>query len=157
MSENPNTPRTGAQRRRDLQTRMEQEPDCWVATAGTEASDGGAAPCMVPLSFLWWDGTVLCNTRRTNPTARNVAANGRAVISLGDTRDVVLMETTGELLPDEALPPAVSEAFVTKSGWDPRGRAPWRFLRFRPHRIRAWHEEHEIEGWELMRDGRWLV
>ncbi|KAB8169974.1 pyridoxamine 5'-phosphate oxidase [Streptomyces sp. 3MP-14] len=152
MARTPEAPRTGAQRKRDVLTRLSEDEDAWVATA---APDG--EPCLVPLSFLWWDDTLLINTRRANPTARNVARDGRAVVSLGHTRDVVLIDATGEVLPDGALPEAVGEAFVAKAGWDPRGRGAWVFMRLRPRGIRAWREVNEMDGRHLMRDGHWLV
>lgn len=50
---------------------LRQDEDAWVATA---SRDG--LPTLVPLSFLWEDdrGTLLMCTRRTNPTAVNVAS-----------------------------------------------------------------------------------
>ncbi|MDT0270647.1 pyridoxamine 5'-phosphate oxidase family protein [Streptomyces sp. DSM 44915] len=131
--------------------RFAKEEDVWVATTGAEGE-----PYLVPLSFLWWDEALWISTRSTNPTARNVARDGRAMLSLGATRDVVLVDATGEPVPAEALPPGLGDAFVAKLGWDPRGSASWGFLRFRPQRVQAWHEEPEMPDRLLMRDGIWL-
>ncbi|RMI30726.1 pyridoxamine 5'-phosphate oxidase family protein [Streptomyces triticirhizae] len=152
MARTQAAPRTGAQRERDVLTRLSEDKDAWVATATRDGE-----PSLVPLSFLWWDDTLLLNTRRANPTARDLARGGRALISLGHTRDVVLLEATGEVLPEGGLPETVGEAFVAKAGWDPRGRELWAFLRLRPRSIRAWREVNEMDGRHLMRDGRWLV
>lgn len=87
------------QRKQDTLDRLEKEEDAWVATA---SADG--VPCLVPLSFVWHRGTLLLATRRTNPTAVNVNPSGQARITLGHTRDVVLIEGTAELVEGVDLP-----------------------------------------------------
>ena len=86
--------RTTAQRVADTLHRLEHDVDAWVATASPEGE-----PCMVPLSFLWDGATLLFSTAPGNPTARNLAANGRARVGVGPTRDVVLIECSVESVP----------------------------------------------------------
>ncbi|WP_078856484.1 pyridoxamine 5'-phosphate oxidase family protein [Streptomyces sp. NBRC 109706] len=145
-------PRTPERRKRDVLTRLSEDQDVWVATA-----DLAGEPCLVPLCFLWWDETLLMATKAGNPTARNIAANGRATLSLGHTRDVVLIEATAEPVAPGAVDAAEAAAFRGKLGWDATDRPGWASLRFRPRTIRAWRESNELRGRQLMRDGRWLV
>ncbi|MGK5628996.1 pyridoxamine 5'-phosphate oxidase family protein [Streptomyces sp. URMC 123] len=148
-------PRDAGQRKRDVLERLENDEDAWVSTA-----DERGAPCLVPLSFVWHGGALLMSTKAVNATARNLRRGGAARIALGHTRDVVLVECDSdaiEVVPSDALPRAEGDAFAAKLNWDPRGRAPWVFLRFRPCRVLAWREENELAGREVMRGGTWLV
>ncbi|GAA2227480.1 hypothetical protein GCM10010232_11430 [Streptomyces amakusaensis] len=145
--------RTPEQRKRDVLAKLETEEDVWVATAA-----GAGEPTLVPLSFVWDRQTLLMSTRRTNPTARNVTPTGRMVLTLGHTRDVVLIEGTAEVVEGADLEPESAEAFTVKQqGWDPRLQKPWVFLRVTPSTVKAWREVNEIAGRDLMRDGVWLV
>ncbi|MFD7239941.1 pyridoxamine 5'-phosphate oxidase family protein [Streptomyces syringium] len=144
--------RSAEQRKSDVLERLEKDQDAWVSTADR---DGG--PLLAPLSFVWHDGTLLMCTRTTNRTARNLAANGEARIALGHTRDVILIDAAAETVAGTDLPAAAADAFAAKLAWDPRERAAWVYLRFRPRRLLAWREENELEGRELMRNGAWRV
>jgi len=47
---------------------------------------------------------------------------------------------------------------AARSGFDPRAlRAPYPWFRVTPRSIQAWREVDELEGRDLMRDGRWLA
>lgn len=151
MAKDVPPPRSGEQRKSDTLARLAGDEDAWVSTAG---ADG--VPCMVPLTFVWHDDTLVMTTRTTNPTTVNIAANGLATVALGHTRDVVLIEAAAEVLTEDEAHDAAA-AFVAKTKWDTRGRAGWCFLRFQPRTIRAWREENELDGRYLMRDGAWLV
>lgn len=140
------------QRKQDTLDRLEKEEDAWVATA---SADG--VPCLVPLSFVWHRGTLLLATRRTNPTAVNVNPSGQARLTLGHTRDVVLIEGTAELVEGVDLPAESADAFAEKLRWDPRGRSPWVYLRVTPHTVKAWREVNELAERDLMLDGTWLI
>ncbi|MFE7752558.1 pyridoxamine 5'-phosphate oxidase family protein [Streptomyces sp. NPDC057428] len=148
----PAPARSPEQRKQDVLHRLDHDEDVWVATA---SPDG--APCLVPLSFVWDRGTLLLATRRTNPTAVNVTPTGRARLSLGHTRDVVLIEGTAEIVEGTELPAESGDAFTEKLTWDLRGRPAWVYLRVTPHGVKAWREENELAGRDLMADGTWLV
>ncbi|GAB2933692.1 pyridoxamine 5'-phosphate oxidase family protein [Streptomyces mayteni] len=144
--------RDAAQRKKDVLDRLLRDVDAWVSTTGE-----GGEPCLVPLSFVWHDETLVMTTRAANPTAVNVARDGRAVVALGHTRDVILIDAEAAVVAGDALPAAAGEAFERKLHWDARGRSTWVFLVFRPRAVRAWREVNELADRQLMRDGVWLV
>lgn len=148
---NPEPARSREQRKQDVLDHLEKDEDAWVSTS---SADG--APTLVPLSFVWDRETLLMATRRTNPTAVNVTPAGQARIALGHTRDVVLIEATAEVVEGADLPVESGDAFAAKLNWDLRGRSAWVYLRFTPYAVRAWREENELAGRELMAEGRWL-
>nr|WP_203591292.1 pyridoxamine 5'-phosphate oxidase family protein [Streptomyces sp. SID13031] len=128
---------------------MATDVDAWVATA---AADG--TPYLMPLSFLWTANTLLLSTARNNPTSRNLQANPQLHLSIGETRDVVLITGTAELL--DSLPDETATAFAEKAGFDPRP-ANYPFFRVTPTRIQAWREVNEIKARDLMTNGTWLI
>lgn len=146
-------PRSKGTRKADVLTRLAAPvADCWVATAGADE------PYLVPLTMAWFEERIILATARRSPTARNLAANGRARVGLGPTRDVVLIETAL----DETIPVgdagAIGEAYAKQNDWDPREAGDgYVFLALRPVRIQAWREENEIPDRLLMRDGEWLA
>ena len=148
------TARTPEQRKQDTLHRLEHDADLWVATSGAY----GAAPYLVPLSFLWDGTTLLLATVAASPTGRNLEETGRVRLGAGLTRDVVMIEGTADTVTPAELSEEEGDRFAAKTGFDPR-RLSTRYLYFRvrPHRIQAWREEDELEGRELMRDGKWLV
>jgi hypothetical protein len=103
-----------------------------------------------------WDGTAfLISTPRASVTARNLLADGRVRLSLGPTRDVVLVDGAAEPVDIE---PETGDAFATKTGFDPRELdEPYQYFLIRPRRIQAWREANELRGRDLMRDGHWLA
>ncbi|MGW1953078.1 pyridoxamine 5'-phosphate oxidase family protein [Streptomyces sp. NPDC001920] len=146
-------PRAPAQRKHDLLARLEKEMDVWVATAG---ADG--VPCLVPLWFLWDGECVWLATRPGTPTGRNLSAGGRARLALGDTLDVVLVDGAARMYTADEVPPAAAEAFLAKTGWDPRADAArYVYFQVRPRTVQARNGEHEMPGRFLMRDGAWVV
>jgi hypothetical protein len=148
-------PRTRKQRKHDTLNRLAHDEDAWVATAG-DAAD--AAPYMVPLSFLWEGGTLLIATPAASPTGRNLRATGRVRLGIGPTRDVVLIEGTGQPLPAGEIPDDLGDAFAVKTGFDPRRETGgYLYFRITPRRIQAWRESNELAERDLMRDGEWLV
>lgn len=145
-------PRGLEQRLRDTRARLENDVDLWVATAG---SPGGVH--LIPLSFLW-DGTAfLISTPRASVTGRNLVADGRVRLSLGPTRDVVIVDGIAAPVEVADLGPQKGDAFATKTGFDPSALdEPYQYFLIRPQRVQAWREANELKGRVLMRDGRWL-
>jgi hypothetical protein len=145
-------PRELAERLRDTRAKLESDIDLWVATAG---SPGGVH--LVPLSYLW-DGTAfLVATPRASVTGRNLLADGRVRLSLGPTRDVVLVDGTAEPVDMADAGPGAGDAFAARTGFDPRELdEPYQYFLIRPRRIQAWREANELRGRDLMREGRWL-
>ncbi|MEV0973932.1 pyridoxamine 5'-phosphate oxidase family protein [Microtetraspora glauca] len=145
-------PRGFEERLRDTRAKLESDVDLWVATSG---SQGGVH--LIPLSYLW-DGTAfLISTPRASVTGRNLLADGRVRLSLGPTRDVVVVDGTAEPVDIADLAPKTGDAFATKTGFDPRELdEPYQYFLIRPRRVQAWREANELRGRDLMRDGRWL-
>ncbi|MFI6559613.1 pyridoxamine 5'-phosphate oxidase family protein [Streptomyces sp. NPDC050534] len=147
------SPREPSRRRQDVLRRLDEEIDIWVASA-----DADGLPCLVALWFVWHDDSVWLATRATNPTGRNLRDGRRARLALGDTRDVVLVDGDVETYAQRDVPAAAAEAFLAKTGWDPRRDSPsYAFFRVRPRAVQAWHEQHELPGRHLMKDGVWLA
>ncbi|MER6561128.1 pyridoxamine 5'-phosphate oxidase family protein [Streptomyces sp. NPDC001027] len=146
-------PRPRAVRRRDAEHRLAHDVDVWVASA---SADG--MPHLVPLSFCWDGRTLLLATPADSPTGRNLAASRTARLALGPTRDVCMIEGEAEVLGIDALPPWEGDRFAERTGFDPRTlTTPYRWFRVTPRRVQSWREADELNGRELMRDGRWLV
>jgi hypothetical protein len=145
-------PRGGPDRKRDTLARLENDIDVWVATA---APDG--APYLLPLSFVWIGGGLLLATPESSATGRNLRRSGVAHLALGPTRDGVLIEGTVAAYNREQVPADFAAEFARRH-WDARESAPpYGYFLVTPQRIRAWREENELAGREIMREGRWLV
>lgn len=146
------TPRGLGQRLRDTRARLDSDVDLWVATSG-----GPDGVHLIPLSFLW-DGTAfLVSTPRASITGRNLLADNRVRLSLGPTRDVVIVDGVAEPVDIAELGPEVRDRFATKTGFDPSALdEPYQYFLIRPRRVQAWREANELRGRVLMRDGRWL-
>lgn len=127
--------------------------DLWVATA---SPDG--VPYLVPLSHHWDGETVLLATAAQTRTAQNLVANPTVRLAVGPTRDLCLIDGAVEILEMSEVARARGDAFAAHTGFDPRTLTT-RYLWFRitPLRVQAWREENEIEGRELMDNGRWSV
>ncbi|MET7465635.1 pyridoxamine 5'-phosphate oxidase family protein [Nonomuraea sp. NPDC005501] len=148
-----NPPRAGAERRRDTEHRLACDVDVWVASASPDGT-----PHLVPLSFDWDGETLLLSTPADSPTGRNLAATGTVRVGLGGTRDVTLIDGEVEVMEIDALTSELGDRFAARTGFDPRTlTTPYRWFRVTPRRVRAWREENELSGRELMRDGRWLA
>ncbi|MFC0623043.1 pyridoxamine 5'-phosphate oxidase family protein [Kribbella deserti] len=147
-------PRDLKQRVQDTLERLQQEVDAWVATA----SAGDDVPYLTPLSYLWEDGTLLLSTAGSTPAGRNLLANGKVRLAIGQTRDVVLVHGSTEAIPAAELDAATGDAFAARTGFDPRTLStPYFYFRVRPDRILAWREENELAGRVVFRDGAWLA
>jgi hypothetical protein len=150
----PAPARTDGQRGQDALRRLEHDEEAWVATAG----EGGAAPCLVPLAFVWDGATLLVATPATGTTGRNLTATGVARLAVGPADDGLVIEGTAVAVPPAELPEEDAEIFAGKTGFDPRQLAsPYLYFRILPRRVRSWGAPGETEGRELMRDGRWLL
>ncbi len=148
----PADPRPREQRIRDVQQRLTDDVDVWVATGS-----GGGRPHLVPLSFLWTDDRILISTTVSAPTTQNVLRSLAAHLALGHTRDVVWIDSELDLFCEaSAIDAELGEAFASKAGFDPRPLRRYAFLWLRPLRIRAWREENELADRDVMTEGAWL-
>lgn len=146
-------PRSIAQRKADTLARLASDVDCWVPSAS-----GQGDAYLIPLSFVWHDERIILATLARSLTVRHLARAGHGRIALDGTRDVVLIEGPVEVVAREALAAALADAFATAAGFDPRQSADeYVYLVLKPSGVRAWREENELAGREIMRDGRWLA
>jgi hypothetical protein len=134
--------------------RLEEDVDAWVATAGEEPG----SPCLVPLSYMWDGTSVLIAVPAGSRTGRDLAANGRARVGIGGSRDVVLLEGVADAVLPADLPQDEADVFAARTGFDPRELStPCLYFRIRPVQIQAWRQADESGGRELMAGGTWLV
>ena len=139
------------ERRLDTLARLRADVDLWVASA---SEDGDAY--LVPLSYYWDETTLTISTPRSSRTARNLIRAGWARVALGTTRDVVMIEGPVETIPIGA-DAALEDAHARASGFDPRTlTTEYVYLRITPTTIQAWRESNELDGRDLMLEGRWL-
>jgi len=126
----------------ELDRFLEQQRTVRVATV-----DARGKPHVVPLWFVWIDGTLFVNTTRGNLSVRNLEANRAAAATVDDgetyddLRGVVLRGRVEEADQDPRLPEVV-EAFSRKYfGGNPPPFTSWRkrvFLKLQPERISSW-------------------
>ena len=146
-------PRPRNVRLADTLARLENDIDLWAATAHPD----GGAPGLVPLSFDWDGGDILLATGRNTPAGRNLRDSGLVRLSLGELRDVVMVDGSVIEVPLADVPLARWEAYAARTGWDPRGAGPdYAAYVVTPVTIQAWRESPELAGRTLMKDGRWL-
>jgi len=108
----------------------------WVSTASPTGT-----PHLVPLSLAWHENRILVATPTSTPTARNVAATGKARAALDSSDDVVLVTADRGVL----------DEFVKRVGWNPADQAgEWSLLVLTPRVIQAWHGSGEIDGRTIM-------
>ena len=146
-------PRTTAQRKADTLSRLGSAVDCWVPSA----SAGGEA-YLIPLSFVWHQGQIVMATPAASLTVRNLRRAGNCRVALDGTRDVVLIEGPIEIVATASITPDIATAFKTAAGFDPHQSAQdYVYILLAPRQIRAWREENELTGREIMHDGQWLA
>ncbi|TDE08045.1 pyridoxamine 5'-phosphate oxidase family protein [Jiangella asiatica] len=145
-------PRGLAERRTYARRRLESGFQMWLATA----SDGRGAH-MIPVAYVW-DGSALYTATFTKSrTVANIKSNTQARVAVGDTTDVVMVDTGASLIDVPDISVDIAERYA-KVSTDPRTRPAgmFVFLRLQPSRIQVWNGVHEFVGRTVMRDGRWL-
>jgi Pyridoxamine 5'-phosphate oxidase len=144
--------RSTVQRRADIIAKLDRDVDIWVASA-----DSTGRTHLIPLSFYWDGARLTVATPSKSVTGRNLTRAGWARMALGPTRDVVVLEGPIEILPIEGADDLAS-AHAAKAGFDAReAQGSWIFARMTPERIQAWREVNELEGRDVMLDGKWLA
>lgn len=124
---------------------LEEEPVVWLSTV---SEDG--APHLVPTWFAW-DGTALHVVSKPGARkARNVAADRRVMLALGDAEDdfdVGMLRATAEILPTAtplALPPGFAAKYaqrIAELGLTPAqfARTYATHIRITPVHALGWH------------------
>jgi len=139
-----------AERVRDTLVLLGSEVDAWYATTD------GTRPWLVPLTFAWVDGAVVAVTAARSRTVRNLAAYPDVRISLGRTRDVVLLDGRAVVGGLDGLSPAALDLLTRKLDSDPRSWADAAIV-VRPSRVQAWREENELADRVVLSGGQWLA
>ena len=144
--------RSVLQRKADVRATLEQNGHAWLATAA------GSVPYVIVVQAVWDGESILVTTRESSRTARNIEQSRVAGLALGDADDAIVIEATMlRALPAVEATPSRT-AFVRAAGWDPGEQGPdWRLFVLRPTRIQAFRGYAEIEGRDVMKDGRWLA
>ena len=138
-------------RKADVLAALEKQGQYWLATA-----DGGR-PHVIAVS-AWWDGSdLVAATLGSSRTARNLERNQAATLAGGDPDDAVVIQARAVEHRAASGAPELAQGFAAAMGWDPGGMEGWVFVRFRPSRIQAFRGYAEIEGRDVMKDGRWLA
>jgi hypothetical protein len=117
-----------------VRRRLEQALDYWLATSRTDGR-----PHVVPISGAWVDEGLYFNTSPETVSARNLEADGRAIVHLEGTDVAVIVEGDVERPSVDAIPDVVPSAYTTKYGgeWEAGNpHFPWFLLR--PAKVLTW-------------------
>ncbi|MFD0853440.1 pyridoxamine 5'-phosphate oxidase family protein, partial [Actinomadura adrarensis] len=144
-------PRGLAERQAHARNRLETGFQMWLATG----SDGHGAH-LIPVAYVWDGSTLYTATFTKSRTVSNIKAHPQARVALGDTADVVMIDTSASLVDVPDIGADIAERYA-KVSTDPRASPEGTFvyLRLRPGRIQVWNGFHEFAGRTVMRDGRW--
>ncbi len=144
--------RSLTERRTYARERLQAGCQLWLATG----SDGRGAH-LIPVAYVW-DGSALTTaTFASSRTVANLEAHPQARVAVGDTADVVMIDTGASLIKVPDLAADLAERFA-KVSTDPR-RAPegtFVYLSLQPRRIQVWNGLHEFVGRTVMSGGHWL-
>jgi hypothetical protein len=145
--------RSVERRKADVLAELEKQRDLWLATA-----DRTGRPHLIAVSG-WWDGShLILATARATRSARNLESTGVARLAIGSPEDVIVIDAERVKTKPVDVEPHISEGFAAAVGWDPREiDGDWVFLTLLPSRIQAYRGYDELQGSDVMRDGRWLA
>ncbi len=147
-------PRGREQRKADVLAALSQNRDLWLATASPSGR-----PHLIAVS-AWWDGRqVVVATTAGSRTARNLDATAIGRLAVGSPEDVVVIDVTvAASVPVSEADAQRADGFAGAVGWNPADEGPnWRFYQLSPVEVQAYRGYGELEGRQVMRDGRWLV
>ena len=146
------TNRSTVVRAQQARSRLESEPNVWLATAST-----AGVPHLVPLSLAWIDDRIVVATPSETPTVQNAMSSERARAALDGADDVVIFDTDAAVFDFGDADESLVSRYVERVGWDPRDNpGRWSMLVLTPRRAQAWNGPSEIAGRTIVRDGRWL-
>jgi hypothetical protein len=144
--------RNTARRKADVLATLEGQAHAWLATAS------GSLPHVIVTQAVWDGESIVVTTRQRSRTARNLVESKVGRLAFGDADDAILVDV--ELVNSLAAADGaqVNATFERAAGWNPaaQGTDWWLFV-LRPTRIQAYRGYGEIEGRDVMKDGRWLA
>jgi F420H(2)-dependent biliverdin reductase len=117
-------------------TRLAEAADVWLATVRPEVG-----PHLVPVWAVFVDEAIYIGTEARAQKVRNVLAHPRAVVSLTDANNVLMVEGEASVIED-AAPAGVMEAFQQKYDWNLTvGDGKWALVRVVPDKVYSWNTE----------------
>lgn len=128
--------------REELEPYLRSQRTARVATTGP-----GGSPHVVPLWFVWQDGTLFLNSTLGNPTVENMLRSGRAAVVVDDgdeydvLRGVTLLGRVEKAEGDPRLPQVEREWSEKYLGGKEVPYRRWRdrvWLRLVPERTASW-------------------
>jgi hypothetical protein len=143
--------RTTEQRKADVLATPEGHPHAWLATAA------GSVPHVIVTQAVWDGESIVVATREPSRTARNLVESKIGRLAFGDADEAILVDV--ELVKSQAAADGgqIGATFERGAGWNPAEQgADWWLFELRPTRIQAYRGYGEIEGRDVMKDGRWL-
>jgi hypothetical protein len=144
--------RTVEQRKADVLDVLQQQGDMWLTTAHADI------PHVIGVSALWTGEELVVTTRGGSRTAANLKVNALARLVAGTPNDAVVV--LARVVDSSAASNSgdLAERWHKVMGWDPRDMdGAWWLYRLQPIRVQAFRGYDEIEGREVMREGRWLA
>jgi Pyridoxamine 5'-phosphate oxidase len=120
----------------DVRVRLVEATHYWLATVRPDGR-----PHVVPVDGLWLDDGWFFGGSADTVRHRNLTANPRAVVHLGDAGRVVVVEgVCAEVFPDAPLAARLAEQSRSKYGYapDPASYVRTGVWHLRPHRVLAW-------------------
>ncbi|MFD0856188.1 pyridoxamine 5'-phosphate oxidase family protein [Actinomadura adrarensis] len=145
-------PRSLAERRAHARDRIETGFQMWLATG----SDGRGAH-LIPVAYTWDGSALYTATFAKSRTVANIKGRPQARVALGDTANVIMIDTSASLVDVPDIGTDIAEHYA-KVSTDPRTypEGTFVYLRLHPRRIQVWNGFHEFVGRTVMRDGQWL-
>lgn len=145
--------RSAVRRKADVLAELAKQRDLWLATA-----DLTGRPHLIAVSG-WWNGShLIMATVRTTRSARNLESTGVARLAMGSPEDVIVIDARLVNITPVNEESHLSEGFAAAVGWDPREiDGDWVYVTLFPLRIQAYRGYDELQGRDVMRDGRWLA
>ncbi|WP_206700311.1 hypothetical protein [Actinomadura sp. RB99] len=145
-------PRSLAERQAYARNRLDTDFQMWLATG----SNGHGAH-LIPVAYVRAGSALYTATFAKSSTVSNIKGRPQARVALGDTADVVMIDTSASLMDLPDIDADIAERYA-KVSTDPRTSPEGTFvyLRLDFRRIQVWNGFHEFVGRTVMRDGRWL-
>ena len=136
-------------RKVDVMTVLEDQGHYWLTSAHDDR------PHAIGVSAWWKEEQLVVTTLGTSRTARNMTPGAQVVLLHGDPADAVVIYA--EVVDSSPAKDAqeIARGFKAVMGWEPGESSGWTFFRLRPTRIQAFRGYDEIEGRDVMKDGRW--
>ncbi len=144
--------RSTAQRKADVLAMLEQHGHAWLATAE------GSVPHVIVTQAVWDGESIVVTTRETSRTGRNLDESQAGRLAFGNAEDAILVDVELTKSLPAADAGATGATFEKAAGWNPAEEgADWRYFVLHPTRIQAYRGYGEIDGRDVMRNGRWLA